>query len=106
MLSALLAFGLSAATLNEVNRCNDPAADTVKRVVPQWPTDTYVDSGYVTVEVNVDSYGYVHKQKIVDAQPARVFDRSAKKALAKWVFEKSEKQTRCFVITLEFSLGS
>jgi outer membrane biosynthesis protein TonB len=41
---------------------------------------------------------------IVTSTPFRIFDRAAKRALAKWGFNKSEANERCFNVKFEFEL--
>lgn len=59
------------------------------RIEPQYPRDALRDGleGYVTVEFTVLEDGSVSDVAVVEAQPPRVFDREAIRAILKWKFK-------------------
>ena len=69
----------------------------VKKVAPEFPREAMkqaIDSGTVKAKMAIDPDGKVTEVTIIEAQPARVFDRAVKTALMDWRFEPSgEKQS-------------
>jgi protein TonB len=49
-------------------------------------------TGYVTVNLLIDAQGRVQRVKVLDAEPAGVFEEVAKQALRKWRFEPAQYQ--------------
>jgi protein TonB len=43
--------------------------------------------GWVQMSFSIDTLGGVTDIKVIDSQPKRIFDREAKKALAKWKYK-------------------
>ena len=82
--------------------------EVVKKVQPRYPTSPYAGGyieGWVKLEVRVDHNGKAIEIQIINADPSRRFERSAKKALEQWEFSKSTKQEiRCGIIAMEFKL--
>ena len=61
----------------------------VVRIDPQWPREALLDGieGWVEVEFTVLPDGSVADARVVDAEPRRVFDRSALRAILRWKFK-------------------
>jgi protein TonB len=64
-------------------------AKAIKKVEPRFPQSAREKnvSGFVVVEVQVSTAGQPVKVRIVESQPAGVFDASAIEAMQSWVFE-------------------
>ena len=60
--------------------------------------------GYVKLKFDIDPKGRVFNIRIIEAYPARIFNRSAKKAVASWKFEKSESGINDFEYELKYVL--
>lgn len=61
----------------------------VSRAAPDFPREAVrsgVDSGTVRARLTIDASGNVANVQIVEARPARVFDRSVRETLSKWKF--------------------
>jgi protein TonB len=59
------------------------------RVPPQYPiraTERGIE-GWVVVEFTITTNGTVKDPKVVDSQPARIFDRAALRAVRKWKYK-------------------
>ena len=61
----------------------------VVRIDPQWPREALLEGieGWVEIEFTVQPDGSVTDPRVVDAQPRRVFDRSAVRAILRWKFK-------------------
>lgn len=64
-------------------------AKAIKKVEPRFPQSAREKnvSGFVVVEVQVSTAGQPVKVRIVESQPAGVFDASAIEAMQSWIFE-------------------
>ena len=81
------------------------------RIQPQYPREASIRGleGWVKIEFTITASGGVSKPKVVDANPSRVFDREAIRAILKWKFKPRvvdgvavERQA---TQTIDFSLG-
>lgn len=61
----------------------------IVRIDPQWPREALLDgiSGYVILEFTIEADGSVSDAEVVEAQPRRLFERNAVRALYKWKFK-------------------
>jgi len=62
-------------------------AKLILKVAPKFPTQPYHNEnleGWVKLQFDVTELGEVTNIIVLESSPSRVFDRSAKKALAKW----------------------
>ncbi len=83
----------------------------VVRVDPSYPASAARDGieGWVSLRFTIDPLGSVRDIEIIDSEPKRLFDREARRALAKWKYQprkvdgKAVSQTGIMVM-LEFSL--
>lgn len=64
----------------------------VKKVAPEYPADALRSgtTGYVDLEVSVAAGGKVDNVSIVNAKPARTFERNAVAAVKKWEYSAPE----------------
>ncbi len=64
-------------------------ATPVKRETPEFPREAIkasVESGVVRAVMSIDASGNVTNVQIVEARPARVFDRAVRDSLSRWRF--------------------
>ncbi len=64
-------------------------AELVRTVAPDYPPEAYRarQQGWVEVEFTVTADGTVTDAKVVNAEPARVFNAAALRAVARWTFK-------------------
>ena len=66
--------------------------------------------GYVKLEFTITAFGTVKDVEIVDSQPAKIFDTSAKNALLKWKFKPKVVENQAVeqraVIQIDYRLSS
>ncbi len=80
------------------------------RIAPRYPRKAALakKEGWVKVEFIVTELGTVTDVNVVDAEPRRLFDRAAKKAIMKWKFKPSivdgKPVPRKMVQVIEFKL--
>lgn len=91
----------------EVESCIGEKFELVEVVDPKWPihAENYINP-YVDFRITVGKQGSIIEHKIIRAEPKRIFDREAWRALRKWKFNESEYAERCFDVTIKFNLGS
>ncbi|MDX5407718.1 MAG: energy transducer TonB [Chromatiaceae bacterium] len=67
----------------------DRGATPLVRVEPRYPTEAARDgiSGWVQLAFTIDTTGAVIDVRVIAAEPARVFDREAIKALRRWKYQ-------------------
>lgn len=95
-------FGLSSG---------DQEVRPIVRVDPSYPANAARDGieGWVSLRFTIDPLGGVRDIEIIDAEPKRIFDREARRALAKWKYQprrvdgEAVSQTGMLVM-LEFTL--
>ena len=107
MIEILLAANLVTYFSNQRYQVESCTATPFEIVVAQdalWPTDTYELEGSVELQVFVNNSGKVISSEITNSVPQRVFYRSAKRAILKWVFGESTAIERCFNVTFLFEL--
>ncbi|MDX2220412.1 MAG: TonB family protein [Burkholderiales bacterium] len=76
----------------------------VSRAAPDFPREAVrsgVDAGNVRARLTIDASGNVTNVQIVEARPARVFDRSVRETLSKWKFN-SGADGRTYDTEVEF----
>jgi len=85
MKSAFLLFAVT--TLSIVNsscvHSTHSKAELLVRVEPRYPVHARGE-GWVKLTFDINKQGAIENIRIVDSQPARLFDRSAKKSLSQW----------------------
>jgi protein TonB len=90
----------------------DGDATPIFRQEPKFPTKAARDGieGWVQLQFDINELGNVENVSVIDAQPKRIFDREAKKALRKWRYNpkvvdgKAIKQIG-LTVQLDFKLG-
>ncbi|MBD1388423.1 energy transducer TonB [Neiella sp. HB171785] len=101
--------GFTAPTA--INR--DGEATPIVRIEPKYPIKAARDGkeGWVKMSFTINELGGVEDVTVIDADPKRVFDKEAKRALRKWKYKpkvedgKAMKQFNQQVV-LEFKLGN
>jgi protein TonB len=90
----------------------DGDATPIFRQEPKFPTKAARDGieGWVQLKFDINELGNVENVSVINAQPKRLFDREAKKALKKWRYNpkvvdgKAIKQIG-LTVQLDFKLG-
>ncbi len=84
----------------------------IVRIQPQYPQKARMRGieGFATVQFTITKSGSVRDPKILEANPPRVFDRAAMKAVLKWRYKPKlvdgEPVERVTAVTLEFNLAA
>ncbi len=79
-------------------------------IPPMYPPTALMSKteGWVKVQISVNEFGTVSAVSVIDAEPARVFNAAAKKAVRKWKFypKTSGGKAMSFVAiqTIEFKI--
>jgi protein TonB len=78
--------GVSIGGIGDMMRDGD--ATPVVRIDPKYPPEAARDGteGWVLLSFTIDTLGGVIDVEVLDADPKRVFDREAKRALRKWKY--------------------
>lgn len=79
-------------------------ATPVTREAPDFPREAIrsgVDAGAVRARLSIDAAGNVTSVQIVEARPARVFDRSVRETLSRWKFNAGS-EGRSYDTEVEF----
>jgi periplasmic protein TonB len=91
----------------------DGEATPIVRIEPKYPVQAARDGkeGWVKLSFTINEIGGVDDIEVIDADPKRVFDREAKRALSKWKYKpkiqdgKAEKQFN-MKVQLDFKLDA
>ncbi|WKE64448.1 TonB family protein [Gallaecimonas kandeliae] len=67
----------------------DGEATPIFRMDPKYPVEAARDGreGWVKLSFTINEVGGVEDIEVIDAEPKRIFDREAKRALAKWKYK-------------------
>ncbi|AKS40857.1 energy transducer TonB [Wenzhouxiangella marina] len=96
--------------MGQVDRNEEGDIVPLVRIQPQYPRDAAMNQieGYVTIEFTIDETGSVRSPRVIDAQPPRIFDRAALRAILRWKFKPrvidGVATTRQATQTIEFNL--
>ncbi len=89
----------------------DKTATAVVRIDPKYPTQAAKDGieGWVKLSFSIDASGAVVDVQVLDAEPKRIFDREAIKALKAWKYEPQIRDGKAVAqqgmqVQLDFSL--
>ncbi|ASD67410.1 energy transducer TonB [Pseudoalteromonas piscicida] len=90
----------------------DGDATPIVRIEPKYPPQAARDGkeGWVRLSFTINELGGVEDVEIIDAEPKRIFDREAKRALRKWKYRpkvvdgKPQKQPG-ITVQLDFTLN-
>jgi protein TonB len=90
----------------------DGDATPIVRIEPKYPIQAARDGkeGYVILSFSINKIGGVEDVKVIEAQPKRVFDKEAKRALRKWKYKPKVVEGKPLVQTgltvqLDFKMG-
>ena len=89
----------------------DGDATPIVRIEPKYPIQAARDGkeGWVTLSFTINEIGGVEDVNVIDAEPKRVFDKEAKRALRKWKYKpnvidgKPQKQIG-LTVRLDFNM--
>ena len=61
----------------------------IVQIEPQWPREALIEGieGVVNIEFTINEDGTVSDPRVISAQPPRVFNRSALRAILRWKFK-------------------
>lgn len=100
-----------SAQQGQYQQLADAQARPLVRVEPQYPAAAARDgiSGWVQLSFSIDATGAVTDVVVLDAEPKRVFEQAAIRALKRWKYQPSLEQgkaykTTGFTVQLDFSL--
>ena len=90
-----ISLGLTSGSGPYLGRwsAGDPGAEgdviPIVRIEPQFPREALLKGidGWVEIEFTIEPDGSVSDPKVVDAQPPRIFNRNALRAIYKWKFK-------------------
>lgn len=91
---------------------SDGDSRPIVRVDPRYPVDAARDGveGWVKMRFDINAMGGVNNIRVIESQPARTFEKEAKRALSKWKY-KPKVQNGIAVsqadqtVVLEFTLA-
>ena len=81
--------GMFIGNFQQVDRTAEGDIIPVVVIRPMYPRDAAISGieGWVKVEFTITALGTVKDVRVVDADPAQVFNREAVRAILKWKFK-------------------
>jgi TonB family protein len=78
------------------------------RIEPHYPAQAAKQgiSGSVVLKYDIAANGRTKNISVIQSKPSDVFDKSAKEALAKWEYKKSEAGFNDVLVQLDFAINS
>jgi protein TonB len=90
----------------------DGDATPIVRIEPKYPIQAARDGkeGYVILSFTINEIGGVEDVTVIEAEPKRVFDKEAKRALRKWKYKPKVVEGKAMrqpglTVQLDFSMG-
>lgn len=102
--------GMFIGNFGNVDKTAEGEAIPIVRIQPIYPRDAQMKglTGWVKLEFTITPDGGVKDPRVIDADPARVFNREALRAILKWKFKPrvvdGVATDRLATQTIEFSL--
>ena len=103
--------GGASVNIGSVGAMRDGEATPIVRIEPKYPMQAARDGkeGWVKLSFTINEVGGVEDVKVIEADPKRVFDREARRALSKWKYKpkiEDGKPMKQFglVVQLDFKL--
>lgn len=94
------------------NMMRDGDATPIFRIDPKYPPEAARDGkeGWVELSFTINEVGGVDDVEVIDAEPKRIFDREAKRALRKWKYKPKvvdgvAQRQPGLKVRLDFTLG-
>jgi len=114
LVGAIMLSGLTyAGNMNKegVHSNHDKANNVspVMRVEPKYPVEAAKNKveGAVLLKFDINGNGKTENIKVINAEPAYVFDQVAIKALSQWKYEVANKKTsRDYIVQLDFRMDN
>lgn len=81
--------GIKVAKTKQVFSLDDGESRPIFRMSPKYPPEAAQKGleGWVELQFTIDASGAVKDIKVTDAQPKRIFDKEARRALKKWKYK-------------------
>ncbi|MEE4173237.1 MAG: energy transducer TonB [Xanthomonadales bacterium] len=102
--------GIYLGSFSQIDRTEEGDVIPIVRINPMYPRDAQIRGleGWVKLEFTITEVGTVKNPKVLEADPPRVFNREALRAILKWKFKPRVVEgvavERTATQTLEFTL--
>lgn len=98
--------GGASVNIGSVGAMRDGEATPIVRIEPKYPVQAARDGkeGWVKLSFTINEVGGVEDVKVIEADPKRVFDREARRALGKWKYRpkiENGKPMKQFGLTVQ-----
>lgn len=98
--------GGASIDIGSVGAMRDGEATPIVRIEPKYPVQAARDGkeGWVKLSFTINEVGGVEDVKVIEADPKRVFDREARRALGKWKYKpkiENGKPMKQFGLTVQ-----
>ena len=107
MISILLVANMATSFTTDkyhIESCDAVPFQLIKTQEQRRPIHSRDREGYVDLKIIVNEKGSFSQVKVTGAKPKRLFDKEARRAVKRWVFNKSELFERCYNVTFQFKL--